>query len=159
MTSAVDSLWETGCTGEGNDACVLALLSPLTPEQEPTDTLFVSSTCLPSWMSHYLTSHKYTYRCRNTEGEACSALIRNSYWRSQQGAQRSWVRFRGNPKEKCATLLCLQPQAGWGFISHPAKEGFHSRTFSAGEHCKKQMADAPAWVMNPMRVSSVPRRV
>lgn len=36
MTSAVDSLWETGCIEEGKDACELALLTPLTPQQEPT---------------------------------------------------------------------------------------------------------------------------
>lgn len=110
MTSAVDCLREAGCIGEGNDARVLALLTPPTPEREPADTLFVFSACLPSWMSHYLTSHKYTHRCRNTEGEACSAHIKNFYWRCQQGAQRSWFRFRGNLKEKYGTQLRLQPQ-------------------------------------------------
>lgn len=149
MTSAVDSLWETGCIGEGSDACVLALLTPLTPEQEPADTLFVFSTCLPSWMSHYLTSHKYTHRCRNAEGEVCSAHIKNSYWRCQQGAQRSWVRFRGNPKEKYCTLLCLQPQVGWGFISHPSKEGFHPESIVLESIARNrwQMHECRWWIL------------
>lgn len=111
VTSAVDCLQEAGYIGcfsiEAYDVHVLSLLTPLTPKREPADMLFVFSTCLPSWMSHYLTSHKYTYRCGNTEGEACSAHIKNSYWRCQQGAQRSW--FRGNLKEKYGTLLLLQP--------------------------------------------------
>lgn len=93
VTSAVDCLQEAGYIGcfsiEAYDVHVLSLLTPLTPKREPADMLFVFSTCLPSWMSHYLTSHKYTYRCGNTEGEACSAHIKNSYWRCQQGAQRS----------------------------------------------------------------------
>lgn len=100
--------------------CCLCLL--LWPPSKSQPTLFVFSTCLPSWMSHYLTSHKYTYRCRNAEGEACSAHIKNSYWRCQQGAQRSWIKFRGNPKEKYGTLLCLQHRlAGVLFVTPPKK--------------------------------------
>lgn len=101
---------------------VCCLCSLLWPPSKSQPTLFVFSTCLPSWMSHYLTSHKYTYRCRNGEGEACSAHIKNSYWRCQQGAQRSWIKFRGNPKEKYGTLLCLQHRlAGVLFVTPPKK--------------------------------------
>lgn len=126
----------------GRKRCLWAGFAHASDPPARANMLFVSSTCIPSWMSHCLTSHKHTYRCRNAEGEACSAHIKNSYWRCQQGAQRSWVKFRGNQKEKCGTLLCLQPQVGWGFICHPTKEGVHPRTHSPGKHCNTQMADA-----------------
>ena len=94
------------------------LCSPLQPPSESQPTCYLCSALASPAECHVTWPHKYTHRCRNTEGEACSAHIKNSYWRCQQGAQRSWCRLRGNLKEKCGTLLRLQPQrlsTGLGF--------------------------------------------
>lgn len=102
---------------------------------------------------HITWPHKYTYRCRNTEGEACNAHIKNSYWRCQQGAQRSWCRFRGSLKEKYSTLLCLQPQRLRTALEFLflilLKRGSTPRALALESIAKKQ-GDALSWVMNAM---------